>query len=311
MFEFKSCLLVLLGAFIFVSCSKEEPTLETEQRTSKFEPFSEIVKETSDLTRNTEQSCIADMQLLESGYAGVTSGSGKYKTMIAGVYQSFNSITINATYVIDSDLENLPARISISLENEEILFDDVIPGETISHSFDYPENWHAGDELNYQIDQKVYLAPISIVSSFQLLPYCEINIGDSILGGLVAHIYQPGEEGYVEGETHGIILNTSTSISGNWYDATEWANNLNNNSYNDWSLPTIEELELLMTDLPQYFEYDNLYYYGYWSSTNYEPIDGWAYAGTLTGKFLEPLVYAPQPFDKSNTALYARAVRYF
>lgn len=34
----------------------------------------------------------------------------------------------------------------------------------------------------------------------------EVAIGEPFQGGVVGHIFQPGEEGFVDGETHGIII---------------------------------------------------------------------------------------------------------
>lgn len=306
-------LLFLFATLIFTGCSKEEITPEPEQSSNELATFYEIIEGKNDLTKSTTATCAKEDVLLQSGEAGVYLNGGKYKTLNTYVYQGIDGITVSARYLIDNNL-GLPARIKISLGDEEILFQDVIKGQLVSKKFSYPEGWMAGDEVSYQVDQTVYLSPVSFTGSTQLLPLCEINIGDNILGGKVAYIYQPGDEGYVEGETHGIILSPSDSFEGNWFDATEWANNLetydiNYTLYNDWLIPSIDELEILMTTFPQNFSYDPYAHYGYWSSTNYDPIEGWAYIGTLSGFF--SISFASQPLDKSDSTVLTKAVRYF
>jgi hypothetical protein len=126
------------------------------------------------------------------------------------------------------------------------------------------------------------------------------SIGDFFGGGLVFYIFQPGDNGYIEGESHGFILaphdqglypwgcegtrlGTSRSNSGqqntdimiencSGETAASICDNLVLNGYEDWYLPSPSEFELA---------YNNLYSKGlgnfgttnpdgfYWSSLEY------------------------------------------
>jgi hypothetical protein len=110
-------------------------------------------------------------------------------------------------------------------------------------------------------------------------PVAPIAVGDSYGGGIVFYIFQPGDQGYVAGETHGLIaaladastaiqwapndITTNTSNQAIGYGlsntnaiisafgttasyAARTARNYNGGGYTDWYLPTLEELYQLI-----------------------------------------------------------------
>ena len=133
-----------------------------------------------------------------------------------------------------------------------------------------------------------------------------LSVGDDYQGGIVAYLFKSGDSGYVEGQTHGIVVSRrdqstsmiwgcwSTSITGadfsdlgkgddNTKDiiagcssndiAARICSNYEANTYTDWFLPSKDELNKLYLNKKIIQDLDNAN--RYWSSTESNANEAW------------------------------------
>jgi hypothetical protein len=166
--------------------------------------------------------------------------------------------------------------------------------------------------------------------NFTTLTAPSVSIGQSFQGGVVGYIYQPGDFGYVAGETHGIIVsptdlstgivwspisyvgptlsysvgagaantNLIVGVLGNGSYAARICYDLVQGGYSDWALPTWTELEKIQQNQSGIGGFQPQ---DYWASNN----DG---AGTAWSVNFLTAVSGYHPIGDINRV---RAVRYF
>jgi len=154
--------------------------------------------------------------------------------------------------------------------------------------------------------------------SFTTSDLSELQIGDLYGGGIVAYIYRFGDVGYVEGETHGLIAQLSDLNRYTWSDAYNYALMSNVGGFNNWHLPTFDELKWLYWNIGPgnalgLGNIGNFELYHYWSQTDYY-WEGITYSYTVWVKLFHPSSQnADEVEAQKNGTIYfnTRAVRSF
>lgn len=246
-----------------------------------------------------------------SDYVSVGNGSQE-KTLRTKVYNTDTHIFVEADYVASVNNENLPAKVTIDIGGTVFSFSDVQPSETVKVNLPIKQEWF-GSYVDVYVEQLAFLEPAEVLVEEYIDEPCPLEVGAELMGGTVGYVLQPGDPGYIEGETHGLIVSSQEIVEGGtmtWSEAMAAAENLELNGYDDWTLPTGTEAISLLSTLTGEFSYDPLYSSGYWTSIEVDETTALRATIEGTGRFYDPITIETSPWSK-NYPLEVRVVRSF
>lgn len=119
----------------------------------------------------------------ESYYAKSASrlGSSGQNTKSVG-YVAYNTETqfvVEVLYQITNGSSNAKADITINIDNDVKLIEEVASGTVVSHSINLPLGWQACDNISFSVLQEALGQPINFNESYSLIGVCDSGCDES------------------------------------------------------------------------------------------------------------------------------------
>lgn len=149
-----------------------------------------------------------------------------------------------------------------------------------------------------------YIINLIVLASILTLSSCEVglNIPSFNLPTFTGSAIKNGGIVIKEENGHGLVLSQSDNPEMNWNAAMMTSDTINIEGFNDWRLPTNDELKLICgLDTMQYLYYASMSDKSYWSSTEYTVNRVWGF---------DFGVNKTQNFEKTDKLVF-RVVREF
>ena len=152
--------------------------------------------------------------------------------------------------------------------------------------------------ISVNIDEKQRGFSVRCVKDYPIITP-SLSIGQTYQGGIIAYLLQPNDNGYDPYVLHGLIVAPTDQSTGNWYYAIPSYNGMTLNGYNDWYVPSKDELYELYLNRLAIGGFANNYYWSSSSTTTFHVY----YAANLSYWNLQAL--------NDQTYCYIRVVRRF